>query len=73
MRMCAKISDIMFLLLFSGERLGMMQSLAGLVAVLSKFSVAPSKNTVRVPKFDPTSNTVSTIVGGLPLLFTHRN
>ncbi|XP_041982206.1 cytochrome P450 6B6-like [Aricia agestis] len=56
-----------------GERLGIMQSLAGLAAVLSKFSVSPSKSTVYKPAYDPSSYQISTIVGGLPLSFSRRH
>ncbi|XP_053619568.1 cytochrome P450 6B6-like [Plodia interpunctella] len=55
-----------------GERLGLMQSLAGLAAVLSKFSVSPATSTIRWPKIDPRSDIVQTILGGLPLMFHER-
>ncbi|XP_053611391.1 cytochrome P450 6B6-like [Plodia interpunctella] len=55
-----------------GERLGLMQSVAGLAAVLSKFTVSPAPNTIRSPKIDPTSDIVQTIKGGLPLQFRVR-
>nr|QZP43567.1 cytochrome P450 monooxygenase CYP6AB188 [Ephestia elutella] len=55
-----------------GERLGLMQSVAGLAAVLSKFTVSPAANTLRSPKIDPTSDIVQTIKGGLPLQFHER-
>uniref|UniRef100_A0A0K8TUM3 unspecific monooxygenase n=1 Tax=Epiphyas postvittana TaxID=65032 RepID=A0A0K8TUM3_EPIPO len=55
-----------------GERLGLMQSLAGLAAILSQFSVAPAPTSVRRPVLDPTSNIVQGISGGLPLIFTPR-
>nr|AAP83688.1 cytochrome P450 [Depressaria pastinacella] len=55
-----------------GERLGHMQSLAGLAALLSKFSVAPSKNTLRQPITDPTCTVVKSIKGGLPLSLVAR-
>nr|BAM18399.1 cytochrome P450 6a2 [Papilio xuthus] len=41
-----------------GERLGLMQSLAGLAAVLSRYSVEPAPETLRHPIVDPTSNIV---------------
>ncbi|XP_011548335.3 cytochrome P450 6B6 [Plutella xylostella] len=50
-----------------GERLGQMQSLAGLAAVLHKFSVAPSTNTLRKPITDPAAAIIQSIKGGLPL------
>ncbi|XP_013141593.1 PREDICTED: cytochrome P450 6B6-like [Papilio polytes] len=55
-----------------GERLGKMQSLAGLAAVLSRYSVEPAPETKRYPVVNPTSNVVQSIVGGLPLLFRQR-
>nr|AHW57300.1 CYP6AB46 [Chilo suppressalis] len=55
-----------------GERLGHMQSLAGLAAVLSRFSVRPAPQTVRHPKVNPASGIVQSIKGGLPLLFEER-
>ncbi|CAG9791112.1 unnamed protein product [Diatraea saccharalis] len=55
-----------------GERLGQMQSLAGLAAVLSKFSVRPAPETVRHPRVDPPAGIVQSILGGLPLLFEER-
>ncbi|CAG9791114.1 unnamed protein product [Diatraea saccharalis] len=55
-----------------GERLGHMQSLAGLAAVLSKFSVRPAPETVRYPRVDPPSGVVQSILGGIPLLFEER-
>nr|AHW57301.1 CYP6AB47 [Chilo suppressalis] len=56
-----------------GERLGHMQSLAGLAAVLSRFSVRPAPETVRHPTVSPSSDIVQSIKGGLPLLFEPRN
>ncbi|XP_073960268.1 cytochrome P450 6B2-like [Choristoneura fumiferana] len=55
-----------------GERLGLMQSLAGLAAILSKFTVAPAPETVQHPKVEPKSGIVQSIKGGLPLLFKER-
>ncbi|XP_063366043.1 cytochrome P450 6B2-like [Cydia amplana] len=55
-----------------GERLGYMQSLAGLAAVLSRFSVAPCKSTLRKPIVDPTIMSVQSVKGGLPLALTPR-
>ncbi|XP_061720091.1 cytochrome P450 6B6-like [Cydia pomonella] len=55
-----------------GERLGLMQSLAGLAAVLSKFTVSPAPESVRRPKVEPKSGVVQTIKGGLPLMFKER-
>ncbi|XP_047998667.1 cytochrome P450 6B2-like [Leguminivora glycinivorella] len=55
-----------------GERLGVMQSLAGLAALLSQFSVAPGRNTVRHPPLDPAVFLVQSVLGGLPLVLTPR-
>ncbi|CAK1580729.1 unnamed protein product [Parnassius mnemosyne] len=55
-----------------GERLGLMQSLAGLAAVLSCCSVEPGPTTIRNPKIDPRSGIVQTVKGGLPLMFCKR-
>ncbi|CAH2049033.1 unnamed protein product, partial [Iphiclides podalirius] len=55
-----------------GERLGLMQSLAGLAAVLSRFSVEPAPQTLRYPKVNPASDIVQVIQGGLPLRFIER-
>ncbi|XP_013161788.1 PREDICTED: cytochrome P450 6B2-like [Papilio xuthus] len=56
-----------------GERLGLMQSLAGLAAVLSRYSVEPAPQSLRHPIVDPTSNIVQSVVGGIPLLFRPRD
>ncbi|KPJ17095.1 Cytochrome P450 6B6 [Papilio machaon] len=55
-----------------GGRLGLMQSLAGMAAVLSRYSVEPAPQTVRHPRVDPTSNAVQGVIGGLPLMFKLR-
>ncbi|CAH2979171.1 unnamed protein product [Chilo suppressalis] len=55
-----------------GSRLGLMQSMAGLAAILSKFTVEPASETVRYPKVEPKSNVVQSIRGGLPLMFHER-
>ncbi|XP_063366403.1 cytochrome P450 6B7-like [Cydia amplana] len=55
-----------------GERLGIMQFLAGLAALLSQFSVAPGKTTVRNPPLDPTVFLVQSVLGGLPLMLVPR-
>ncbi|XP_026753945.1 cytochrome P450 6B6-like [Galleria mellonella] len=55
-----------------GGRLGLMQSLAGLAAILSQFRVEPAPETKRYPTVDPTSHVVQSISGGLPLLFNQR-
>nr|AET11927.1 cytochrome P450 [Helicoverpa armigera] len=55
-----------------GERLGLMQSLAGLAAVLSEFTVEPAPETLRYPVVDPQSSIVQSVQGGLPLMFRPR-
>ncbi|XP_039758478.1 cytochrome P450 6B6-like [Pararge aegeria] len=55
-----------------GERLGLMQSLAGLAAVLSRYSVRPAPGAPRRPAVAPASGVVQSVVGGLPLLFEPR-
>ncbi|XP_026748483.2 cytochrome P450 6B6-like [Galleria mellonella] len=56
-----------------GTRLGLMQAMAGLAAVLSKFTVEPAPNSKLRPVIDPKSEVVQGIVGGLPLIFRERN
>ncbi|XP_028167407.1 cytochrome P450 6B6-like [Ostrinia furnacalis] len=55
-----------------GERLGHMQSLAGLAAILSRFTVEPAPETVRKPAVSPNAGIVQSIQGGIPLLFKER-
>ncbi|XP_045508409.1 cytochrome P450 6B2-like [Colias croceus] len=55
-----------------GERLGIMQALAGVAALLHEFSVAPSKSSKRYPDIDPTSTIIQNVLGGLPLLLVKR-
>ncbi|XP_063366352.1 cytochrome P450 6B2-like [Cydia amplana] len=55
-----------------GERLGIMQSLAGLAALLSQFSVTPGKSTVRHPPLDPSVFLVQSVLGGMPLMLVPR-
>ncbi|XP_063366340.1 cytochrome P450 6B7-like [Cydia amplana] len=55
-----------------GERLGYMQSLAGMAALLGQFSVAPGKSTLRKPLIDTTVLAVQSIKGGIPLSLTPR-
>lgn len=62
-----------FFLLIAGERLGQMQSIAGIVAILQKFSVEPAACSVRNPSPDPTGIVSEGFVGGLPLKFRKRN
>ncbi|XP_075988182.1 cytochrome P450 6B7-like [Anticarsia gemmatalis] len=56
-----------------GARLGLMQSLAGLAAVLSRASVLPAPSTRRHPLVDPKSSVVQSFKDGLPLLFKDRS
>ncbi|XP_053608539.1 cytochrome P450 6B6-like [Plodia interpunctella] len=56
-----------------GERLGLMQSLAGLAAVLSHFTVEPAPETKRYPSVETRADVVQSIDGGLPLMFHKRN
>ena len=49
-----------------------MQSLAGLAAILSRFTVEPAPETKRYPTVNPRSGFVQTIKAGLPLLFRKR-
>ncbi|OWR51057.1 CYP6AB4 protein [Danaus plexippus plexippus] len=55
-----------------GERMALLQSLAGLAVVLSRFSVHPVPEAPRKPFVDPRSNIVQVIRKGLPLTFTVR-
>ncbi|CAH0718048.1 unnamed protein product, partial [Brenthis ino] len=55
-----------------GERLGLMQSVAGLAAVLSRYSVRPAPRSCRRPRVHPGAGIVQAVRGGLPLLFTER-
>ncbi|XP_072940503.1 cytochrome P450 6B7-like [Epargyreus clarus] len=50
-----------------GLRLGQMQSLAGLAALLQKFTVEPCAATQREIKVDHKQNVVQGVVGGMPL------
>nr|AIJ00770.1 P450 CYP6 family protein 10 [Plutella xylostella] len=56
-----------------GARLGQMQSMAGLAAVLQKFTFEPAANFKKVPTPDPKAIVSENIVGGLPLLIKKRN
>ncbi|XP_059047420.1 probable cytochrome P450 6a13 [Achroia grisella] len=55
-----------------GERLGLMQSLAGLAAILSRFTVEPAPETKRYPAVNPRSGIVQSVKDGLPLHFKER-
>ncbi|CAG9573461.1 unnamed protein product [Danaus chrysippus] len=55
-----------------GERLGIMQSLAGVATILSKFTLSPSRSSLRKPRIDPMSTIVQTVIGGLPLSLKRR-
>ncbi|XP_059062680.1 cytochrome P450 6B6-like [Achroia grisella] len=56
-----------------GSRLGLMQTMAGVAAILSKFTVKPAPESRRIPIIDPMSEIAQGIVGGLPLMFYVRN
>ncbi|XP_072930668.1 cytochrome P450 6B2-like [Epargyreus clarus] len=55
-----------------GERLGRMQSIAGLAAVLSVCSVEPAPTTQRHLELDPHAKVIQSVKGGIPLLFRKR-
>ncbi|CAH2249528.1 jg18770 [Pararge aegeria aegeria] len=55
-----------------GERMGAMQTMAGVAAILKNFNVTPSRNSLRRPRIDPKSIIVQSIIGGLPLALTQR-
>ncbi|RVE46645.1 hypothetical protein evm_008718 [Chilo suppressalis] len=55
-----------------GARLGLMQSLAGLAAILSKFTVEPAPETKKHLTVEPKFDIVQNIEGGLPLRFIER-
>nr|QZP43539.1 cytochrome P450 monooxygenase CYP6AB189 [Ephestia elutella] len=55
-----------------GARLGMMQAMAGLAAVLQKFSVEPAACSKQIPDPDPSGIITEGFVGGLPLKFKRR-
>uniref|UniRef100_A0A0K8TUJ7 unspecific monooxygenase n=1 Tax=Epiphyas postvittana TaxID=65032 RepID=A0A0K8TUJ7_EPIPO len=56
-----------------GERLGRMQSLAGLAALLRGFAVEPAARTRREPPRDPTTAVVQSVLGGIPLRVRRRH
>ncbi|XP_041983110.1 cytochrome P450 6d1-like [Aricia agestis] len=56
-----------------GERLGLLQSVAAVASILSKFTLSPSKSTVEKPTIDKNSIIAQNILGGLPLSLKHRN
>ncbi|XP_023946091.2 cytochrome P450 6B5-like [Bicyclus anynana] len=55
-----------------GERMGIMQSLAGVATILKNFTVTPSRSSLRKPRIDPKSIIVQSIIGGLPLSLKRR-
>lgn len=57
----------------AGARLGQMQSMAGLAAVLARYSVAPAPGAPRALRSDPSAIIVQNVLGGIPLLFTERD
>ncbi|CAG9793740.1 unnamed protein product [Diatraea saccharalis] len=56
-----------------GARLGQMQSMAGIAAVLQKYTVEPAGCSVRNPPPDPAGIVSEGFVGGLPLKFKRRS
>ncbi|XP_026732404.1 cytochrome P450 6B2-like [Trichoplusia ni] len=56
-----------------GARLGQMQSMAGLAAVLAKYSVGPAACSLQVPLPEPTGTVSEGFVGGLPLKLRRRD
>ncbi|XP_045496120.1 cytochrome P450 6B2-like [Colias croceus] len=54
-------------------RLGYMQSMAGLAAILQKFDVETTPETILKPKSDPTGIVSENFIGGLPLKLRKRN
>ncbi|XP_014371344.2 cytochrome P450 6a2 [Papilio machaon] len=56
-----------------GERLGQMQSLAGLAGVLARCAVSPGPSTRRNLSIDPKTSIVQSVRGGVPLVFTERD
>lgn len=67
-----KCNLFMVIYIFPGERLGIMQSLAGVATILSKFTLSPSRSSLRKPRIDPMSTIVQTVIGGLPLSLKRR-
>lgn len=66
------VFQILTFVYFPGERLGLMQSLAGLAAVLSKFSVEPAPTSLRHLEIEPRPGVAQSLKGGIPLLFRER-
>lgn len=64
------INILMFV--FPGARLGQMQSMAGLAAVLQKYSVEPAACSRQEPLPDPAGIVSEGFVGGLPLKIRRR-
>ncbi|XP_026749603.2 cytochrome P450 6B5-like [Galleria mellonella] len=56
-----------------GERLALMQSLAGLAAILSRFTVEPAPESTRHPAYDPLTEITLMIKDELPLLLKKRS
>ncbi|XP_047993677.1 cytochrome P450 6B5-like [Leguminivora glycinivorella] len=55
-----------------GARLGQMQAMAGVAAILQKFSVEPAACSVRNPQPEPTAIVAEGFVGGLPVKLKKR-
>ncbi|XP_026749604.2 cytochrome P450 6B5 [Galleria mellonella] len=56
-----------------GERLALIQALAGLAAILSRFTVEPAPESTRHPAYDPLSEITLMVKGQLPLLLKKRS
>ncbi|KAL0870362.1 hypothetical protein ABMA27_005372 [Loxostege sticticalis] len=55
-----------------GERLGLMQSIAGMAAILSKFDVEPAPGTSMQVKVEGKLDIVQSVEGGIPLILRER-
>ncbi|KAL0870364.1 hypothetical protein ABMA27_005374 [Loxostege sticticalis] len=55
-----------------GERLALMQSIAGMAAILSKFDVEPAPGTTKEIKLEGKLDITQNVVGGIPLLLRER-
>ena len=60
-------------LIISGARLGQMQSLAGLAALLQRFTVEMSTNTPKKLIINPHMNVVQGVMDGIPLKLRVRD
>lgn len=55
-----------------GERLGLMQSIAGMAAILSKFDVEPAPGASIQVKVEGKLDIVQSVEGGIPLILRER-